>query len=246
VTGYTKLFGSIVASTIWREDDKTRIVWITMLAIANRSGIVEASLPGLADLARVGVNECQQAVNKLSEPDEYSRTKDHDGRRIAPVDGGWHILNHAKYRAKMGSDERREYLKLKQQESRDRKKAVNTPSTVVNNGQHSSSPSTHAEAEAEAASFRKRSKRAPAAPRARPTVEEWIAFGGTLTPPFPEIEARSSHDHYETNGWKAGKSKADVRDWKACLRTCWGRWRKESMQPNGSLNLPTDYNRWAE
>jgi len=30
--GYTKLYSSIVASTMWREDDKTRIVFITMLA----------------------------------------------------------------------------------------------------------------------------------------------------------------------------------------------------------------------
>ncbi len=31
---YTKLFHSIVTSTIWRETDPTRIVWITMLALA--------------------------------------------------------------------------------------------------------------------------------------------------------------------------------------------------------------------
>ena len=47
MTGYTKLFGSIVDSTIWRESKETKIVWITMLAKANKEGIVEASLPGL-------------------------------------------------------------------------------------------------------------------------------------------------------------------------------------------------------
>ena len=41
--GYTKLFNSILASTIWRADDKTRIVWITLLAMADKHGIVEAS-----------------------------------------------------------------------------------------------------------------------------------------------------------------------------------------------------------
>lgn len=39
-SGSIKLFGSIVASTIWREDDKTRLVWITLLALSDRDGFV--------------------------------------------------------------------------------------------------------------------------------------------------------------------------------------------------------------
>jgi hypothetical protein len=118
MTGYTKLFGSIVDSTIWRESKDTKIVWITMLAKANRDGLVEASLPGLADASRVTIDECIDALNCLSSPDKYSRTKDFEGRRIEEIDGGWKILNHAKYRAKMNADERREYFRLKKQEQR--------------------------------------------------------------------------------------------------------------------------------
>ncbi len=150
MTGYTKLFGSIVASTIWREPHTVRIVWITMLAMANKNGIVEASLPGLADLSRVSLAECKEALAALMSPDEYSRTPDFEGRRIEPCDGGWKVLNHAKYRAKMGVDERREYLRIKQQENRAKKKTPRQQaSTVVNNGVEKSTVSTHAEAEAE-------------------------------------------------------------------------------------------------
>ena len=53
MAGYTKLFNSILMSTIWREDDKTRIVWITLLAMADKNGIAETSIPSLADAARV-------------------------------------------------------------------------------------------------------------------------------------------------------------------------------------------------
>lgn len=147
MSGYTKLFNSILASTIWREDDKTRIVWITMLAMADKNGCVEASIPGLADMARVTIAECEAALEKLSSPDKYSRTPDNEGRRIETKLGGWYILNHPKYRAKMGADERREYLRIKQQEQRDKKKSASTPR------QHpvdESTGSTHAEAEAEA------------------------------------------------------------------------------------------------
>lgn len=156
MTGYTKLFGSIIASTIWRESKETKIVWITMLAMANKFGVVEASVPGLADFSRVTVPECEAALKILSEPDAYSRTKDHEGRRIEPVDGGWRLLNHAKYRAKMSVDDRREYLRIKQEERRKRLKDntaphhVNTVSTSVNKGQHSQHMQTHnAKADAE-------------------------------------------------------------------------------------------------
>lgn len=118
MSGYTKLFNSILLSTIWSEDDATRIVWITMLAMADRNGVVEAAVPGLAYIARVPVDACQKALEKLESPDEHSRSKDFDGRRIKKIDGGWALLNHAKYRAKLSEDERREYFRIKKQEQR--------------------------------------------------------------------------------------------------------------------------------
>jgi len=56
--GYTKLFSSIVHSTVWRESNHVRLVWVTLLALCDRDGRVEASVPGLADAARVTVPEC--------------------------------------------------------------------------------------------------------------------------------------------------------------------------------------------
>lgn len=136
MNGYTKLFGSIVASTIWREDDKTRIVWITMLAMSNKQGEVEGSIPGLADLSRVTVDECRAAIAKLESPDPDSRSKDEEGRRILPIDGGWKLVNHAKYRAKLNAEDRRNYLAQKQAEFRARRKQE------VNNGKQKSTPVT--------------------------------------------------------------------------------------------------------
>lgn len=122
MAGYTKLFNSILASTIWREPSSIRIVWITMLAMANQNGEVEASIPGLSDLARISIEETEDALKALMAPDRYSRTKEHEGRRIEEIDGGWKILNHATYRAKMSADERRQYKKEKQAEYRKRDK----------------------------------------------------------------------------------------------------------------------------
>ena len=107
--GFTKLFSTLTTSTIWSEPLATRVVWITMLAVADRNGEVQAAIPGLARLANVSVQECETALQTFLSPDPYSRTTDNEGRRIEVIDGGWRLLNHAKYRAKMAAEERREY-----------------------------------------------------------------------------------------------------------------------------------------
>lgn len=121
-SGYTKLFGSIVASTIWREDDKTRLVWITLLALSDRDGYVAASLPGLADLARVSLEDCEKALKKLQQPDKYSRSPEHEGRRIQVTEGGWLILNRAKYRDMATEEHRREIDRLRQRKHREKRR----------------------------------------------------------------------------------------------------------------------------
>jgi hypothetical protein len=107
MAGWAKLFSSIVTSSVWTEDDATLRVWIAMLATADAQGVVEGSVPGFASLARVSVEQMERALEKLSAPDPYSRTPDHEGRRLEAIEGGWLVLNYAKYRlqaqAKEGS-----------------------------------------------------------------------------------------------------------------------------------------------
>jgi hypothetical protein len=120
--GYSKLFNEIVLSTIWDAPDPVRLVWITMLAVKDRWHVVNSSLPGLAHMARVSEKDCRKAIDILSSPDPESRSKEHEGRRIEEVDGGWVVLNGEKYRNKMSLDERREYNRLKQREYRKKRK----------------------------------------------------------------------------------------------------------------------------
>lgn len=105
---YTKLFQTILQSTIWCEPDSVRVVWITLLAMADRDGLVHASVPGLAKEANVSILQASDALKRFKSPDEYSRTQEHEGRRIEDVDGGWRLLNHAKYRAIGSSEAERE------------------------------------------------------------------------------------------------------------------------------------------
>lgn len=123
MSGYTKLFSSIVNSTIWRAADHIRLVWITMLALADRNGIVEASVPGLADAARVSLDECMAALEHLASPDPWSRTAANAGRRIEAVDGGWVILNHGVYRDRLAKDVARQQTAERVARFRARRKA---------------------------------------------------------------------------------------------------------------------------
>lgn len=108
MTGFTKLFGSIVTSTVWQEPHTTVRVWITMMAESDQNGCVYAAVPGLAHLAKVTIPECEAALDTFLSPDPYSRTPDHEGRRIEKIDGGWRLLNHAKYRGMMTRESIRE------------------------------------------------------------------------------------------------------------------------------------------
>lgn len=134
---YTKLFNSIVTSTIWTEDDKTRIVWITMLAISDQNGEVHASIPGLARIAGVSVADTETALGKFLSPDSYSRTPDNEGRRIAVIDGGWELLNHAKYRRMASKAEEKEANAARQRRFRARNATVteSNASVTVGNAQ---------------------------------------------------------------------------------------------------------------
>jgi hypothetical protein len=142
---FIKLFSSIVTSSIWNQESDHRVVWITMLALANSHGQVLSTLGALARIANVPPEVCQAAVESFLAPDADSRTKDDDGRRIRVIDGGWELVNYELYRQMLSDEERREYQAeyyLKRKQAKDLR--------GVNNRQQSSSLSREAEAEAEA------------------------------------------------------------------------------------------------
>ncbi len=110
-----------------------------MLAISDPYGIVSASIPGLASVANVSVDETRLSVKNLLSPDPDSRTKDYEGRRIEEIDGGWRILNYVKYRKMLSEAERADY---KAKWIREKRRQMSTVSTVGDaNGQKSTVPS---------------------------------------------------------------------------------------------------------
>ncbi len=99
MAGFAKLFSSILTSTVWGLPHPILRVWIAMLASADADGVVEGSIPGFARVACVTREEMEEALRIFHSPDPDSRTKENEGRRLETIDGGWLILNFAKYRA---------------------------------------------------------------------------------------------------------------------------------------------------
>lgn len=102
------------------------------MALADAEGKVEGSVAGLAPVARVSIEQCEKALERLKAPDPYSRTKEHEGRRIVEIDGGWQILNHGKFRQRAKS--RAEYMRRYRQEKKKVAKEEKTkdPNTNTN------------------------------------------------------------------------------------------------------------------
>lgn len=97
---YNRLFASILDSSVWLEDNPTRIVWFTFLAAMDSDGFARfASIRNLSSRARVTDDEARSAVAVLEAPDPESSDPDNEGRRIERVPGGWMILNAGKYHA---------------------------------------------------------------------------------------------------------------------------------------------------
>jgi hypothetical protein len=127
MNGFTLLWSKILDSSIWMESKETRIVWITMLAMKDKDGLVRAAPIALAHRARVSPEECHEALETLKAPDPQSMTPDNDGRRIREVPGGWQILNHELYR--FSTEAKREFWRQQKAEQRRKLSTTETPKT---------------------------------------------------------------------------------------------------------------------
>lgn len=176
---FTKLFTSITESTVWCEPDKVRLVWITMLAMADRRGRVWGSIPGLANRARVPTEDCREALERFLAPDPDSRTKAFEGRRIEEIEGGWRLLNYEKYRAIRDSESIKESKRAYMAKRREVEKGIH------NGTQLPSVELGRDNAEAEAEAYKNKS-RADALPvwLDKEAWESWRAYRAELRKPL--------------------------------------------------------------
>src|SRR5215471_3458517 len=231
---FTKLYNTLLMSSIWSESSETRILWITMLAAADRDGYIFGSSAGLARIAGIPLANVLEALEMFKNPDptssDLSRDPDNQGRLIAVVDGGGRLINYEYYRGLERAEDRRYQMKMAQRRFRDK----NRPQRTSDDGNQMSSdvrenhPSeAEAEAEAEAEMQEHGTPASPgpsvsvpgngakprSAPKAfeRPTVEAVRIYAEKMG--YSDFDPVAFVSYYESVGWKRGKT--PMRNWRA-------------------------------
>lgn len=122
MASYTKLWGQILESTIWQEPNDLIVLWIAILALKDKDHMVFATIPGLAARTKITCELCAKYMARLEGPDKWSGNQEHEGRRLAKVEGGWLVLNGQKYQDFMREEQRREACKAAMQRLRANRK----------------------------------------------------------------------------------------------------------------------------
>lgn len=91
---YVKIPNSLLHSDLWGNDHVAKIVWITMVLMADRDGFVDASVDGVARAAVIERAAAERALERLSAPDKRldGGLLGGLGRYVARVGLGWRVL----------------------------------------------------------------------------------------------------------------------------------------------------------
>lgn len=223
---FGKYFASTFTGSMVGAGSAVFAVWGYVIANC-RDGSVELNPRLLAMILGDTPESIQKAVDFLCAPDEESRTKAHDGRRMLHSGAFlYEVPNHSTYRKILNEDERREYFRIKKQEERQRKKAL----TLDSQGQSRtvkdmSTVSTQSESESE--SEKKAEGREPPPCAERPSESEFLAEMKRRL--VPEWFAREKFLSIDATGWEK------VRNWrsKAGQVQCWYEEAGKPLHPKG-------------
>lgn len=137
---YAKLFSSMFdGSLATRGPWQALVTFQQLLVLADRYGIVDMTLPAIHRRTTVPMEVLELGIAELLKPDPDSRTPDHEGRRIMPLDPsrawGWQITNFAAFRQIRTAEERRDYQRTYMRDWRDgKKRGQRKPAKAKGNG----------------------------------------------------------------------------------------------------------------
>jgi hypothetical protein len=230
---YARVFTSLFDGSMRGHSDLI-LVFVNCLCHADKDGMVDRTCRAIADETGLSVRRVESAIGSLESPDNQSRSRNDDGRRLKRVDPerswGWEIVNFRKYDAIRNSQERREYMrdfmreKRKTHQNIEQKSNVSTLLAPVSNvSLLSVSASVSASAE--------KDKSVPTAPILKsrfekPTPAAVTEYGKQIG--F-ELDGNAFFDHYESRGWKY-KGGLSMKDWKAAVRT----WKRIQAAPRSA------------
>lgn len=118
---YGKIFESMYDGTI-AANWKALITFQQMIVLSDQHGVCDIHPPALAKRTGIPLEIIEEGIAYLEKPDIYSRSQEHEGRRIVLLDDhrpwGWSIVNHKHYRDLSSTEDRREKDRLRKQKQR--------------------------------------------------------------------------------------------------------------------------------
>ena len=121
---FGKIHSSFFDSSINDSDPITRFVFIATIVLSDRDGRLDVTRQSLARRINLPIEDIDRAIATLSAPDPLSRSKDHEGRRLIPIDDdrpwGWIVVNKGEYRDMAARAEQTDGSRLRKQRQRRR------------------------------------------------------------------------------------------------------------------------------
>lgn len=199
---FAKLFGQIFDSSI-AEDYNCRRMFMDLLVLADSDGVVDMTLEAISRRTNVPIAEVQKYITELGQPDNTSRSKLKEGRRIVPIDSqrswGWQIVNYAHYRQVKDEEARRSYFRDAKRKQRrgykSQRQVVDKDGQVLTPSSASSSKSACTQKEA----------------------EDYCESLG-----LPRSDGEAMFLHWQEKGW------AKIKDWKLTIQ----KWKSFGYLPS--------------
>lgn len=120
---YTKIYQCLLDSSVWQQQDSTRVVWITLLLMMDEDGVVRmGSVAALARRANVTEAAARVAVKFLEAPDPDAKDQEDQGVRLQRLNGGWLVVKGEQYRQMKTRQDVREQNRQRKQKQRAREK----------------------------------------------------------------------------------------------------------------------------
>ncbi len=230
---YGKIFASLFTGSMRGKGD-LQLVFTYMISNATEEGICDFTPQCISDATGKPIDLIERCLTELESPDEMSRTRSDDGRRIRKLDPsrpwGWHIINYQMYRSIATREAMKEAERLRKRDYRMRTSGQ-CPGQIRDN----TGPSAYDNASdysEEDKSVREGVKRF-----VPPTPEEVDEYSKAIGYP---MDGSAWCDKYIQKGWMVGKNK--MKDWKAAVRN----WKSNGWLPDKPNLQPSFQDRETE
>lgn len=110
---YGKIYTSFFEGSIMECDMKVRYIFMSMIILSDKDGILDMTEKAIAERVGVEVDDVREAISELMKPDKNSRSENNNGARLVKIRDtfGWQVVNKQYYRSLTMARDRSDYMR---------------------------------------------------------------------------------------------------------------------------------------